>query len=45
VEGWDMMQEKDKNGKVHYHLNVMKHRLHCVACPAYEPAKKEEGKK
>jgi transposase-like protein len=45
VEGWDMMQEKDENGKVHYHLNVMKHRLHCVACPAYEPVSKKEGNK
>jgi hypothetical protein len=46
VEGWDMIEEKDKNGKVHYRLNVMKHKLHCIACPAYEPvSKKEEGKK
>jgi hypothetical protein len=36
VEGWDMLQEKDKHGKVHYHLNVKKHPLICTACPTYK---------
>jgi predicted transcriptional regulator len=46
MEGWDMIQEKDKDGKVYYRLNVQKHRLFCTVCPAYKPiSKKEEGKK
>jgi hypothetical protein len=45
IEGCDMMEEKDANGKAYYLLNVQKHKLYCLACPAYEPtSKKEEGK-